>query len=155
MLSNGNKHGRELAGEQQPRRIKPSKKTHRVIVPIFILSVFALVVAHDKIPAVEDWYQQTFNHKHWQVRNTCQHEALSAASQPAFARVVKPGEVKETQKGYYIDRVVLGEMGKDGREKLVNYSCYAGLDGKVVKIGQQPFPQHIKPSSAPKPPRDD
>jgi hypothetical protein len=109
-----------------------------------------VLVAYNQIPSVEDWFARTFNHKHWQARNACQRAALSKASQPAFARVVKPGDVNETQKGYYIERVILGEMGNEGREELIGL-LYVGLDGKLLKIGRQPLPQQVKPSSAHQP----
>lgn len=108
----------------------------RKLVPLLLLSVFAVIIAYEEVPAFTRWWEMVFFPTTWQAKNTCQQAALKRSNNPDYARILKPGKVHETKNGTYVDRLVLGEMGEDGIEQKVEYSCYLDSAGTLVKLNR-------------------
>jgi len=108
----------------------------RKLIPVLILGAFALVIAHQEIPAFADWWESALFPEAWQVKNTCQQAAIKQSDNPDYARILKSGKVHNTEKGTYIDRLVLGEMDKGGVEQKIEYTCYLDSAGVLVKLNR-------------------
>ena len=119
-----------------PYRRKRSSARSGKLIPLLFLVVFGVIIAHNEIPAFADWWERLLTRQDWEAKQQCQQAALSAAVNPAFARIIKPGEVHRTSEGAYVDKLVLGEMGAEGAEQAVEYSCYLDSAGKLVQLNQ-------------------
>ncbi len=124
---------REPAYIREGRR---RRKTFRRIVPWLIMLVFAFVIAREEIPLVNEWSERTFRPDAWAAKKTCQQAALNQAENRQYVRILKPGKLHATQGGQYIDRLVLGEMGANGAEERIEYSCYLDAQGKLHKLNR-------------------
>lgn len=119
-----------------PYRRKTSSALPRRLIPLLFFVVLAAVIAHNEIPAFAHWWERMLAPQDWQARQRCQQAALAAAANPAFARVIRAGEVHSTSAGWYVDRLVLGEMAEGGAEQAVEYSCYLDSTGKLVQLNR-------------------
>lgn len=117
-----------------PRRRRGGRL--RRLVPALLISAFALLIAYEEIPAFANWWEKAFFPRNWQTKNTCQQAALKQSNNPDYARILKPGKVHKTENGAYVDRLVLGEMGQDGTEQKVEYTCYLDSAGALVKLNR-------------------
>jgi hypothetical protein len=124
--------------EQQtaPYRRKRGKRKSARLIPLLFVMVLGALIAHNEIPAFAEWLEKLVAPQDWQAKQLCQQAALEAAADPAFARVIKPGEVHSTSEGLYVDKLVLGEMGEGGAEQSVEYSCYLDGAGKLVRVNR-------------------
>jgi hypothetical protein len=136
-----NKHRRERIDEQSydltargPRQRRDSNL--RKLIPLLLIGAFGVLVAHEEIPAFAEWWEKTFSPDIWEVKNTCQQAALKQSNNPNYARILKPGKVHKTENGTYVDHLVLGEMGQDGAEQKVEYTCYLDSGGVLVKLNR-------------------
>ena len=119
-----------------PYRRKRSSRLPGKLIPLLFLVVFGVIIAHNEIPAFADWWEKLLTPRDWEAKQQCQKAALSGASNPAFARIIKPGQVHTTSEGVYVDRLVVGEMGAGGAEQAVEYSCYLDSAGKLVQLNR-------------------
>ena len=106
------------------------------MIPFLILAFIAAIIARQEIPAVADWWEKTFSPEQWQMKQTCRDAAVEMSSNRAFARVIENGDVHETEDGFYLDRLVLGEMGQDGVEQRVEYTCYLSGARELVRLNR-------------------
>ena len=126
----------ESALRTAPYRRKGSSALPSKLIPLLFLAVFGVIIAYNEIPAFAAWWERVVAPQHWEAKQQCQRAALSAAVNPAFARVIKPGQVHHTSAGVYVDELVLGEMGEAGAEQAVEYSCYLDSAGKLVQLNR-------------------
>jgi hypothetical protein len=68
--------------------------------------------------------------------------ALASAKNPDFARIVESGSVNRTRNGYYVEGLIMGEMGETGEEVRQVVNCYVDPQGRLVN-------SHISPYQAP------
>lgn len=123
------------ARQTQPPRGRRSRFPQRLI-PLLILAVIAVLIARQEIPAVDDWWEKTFAAGDWQIKQTCREAAVELSGNRVFTRVVKGGTVHQTEEGFYVDRLVLGEMGRDGVEQRVEYTCYLDASRRLVRLNR-------------------
>lgn len=64
---------------------------------------------------------------------------LSAVERPKFARILERGEANVTHKGYYVDNIVIGEMGPSGTEARVCFCC-----GQATEFRRRSCPLGIR-----------
>ena len=119
-----------------PYRRKRSSALSSKLIPLLFLVVFGVILAHNEIPAFAQWWERLVAPQDWEAKQQCQQAALSAATNPAFARIIKPGQVHRTSAGLYVDRLVLGEMTEGGAEQAVEYSCYLDSAGKLSQLNR-------------------
>jgi hypothetical protein len=119
-----------------PYRRKGSSALPGKLIPLLFLVVFGVIIAHNEIPAFAAWWEKLVAPQDWEAKQQCQQAALSAAANPAFARVIEPGRVHHTSAGVYVDELVLGEMGDAGAEQAVEYSCYLDSAGTLVQLNR-------------------
>ncbi len=108
----------------------------RKLIPLVLLGGAAVLIAREEIPAFANWWERAFFPERWQIKHTCQQAALTQSTNPDYARILKPGKVHDTENGAYVDRLVLGEMGQDGMERKIEYTCYLDAAGILVKINR-------------------
>ena len=108
----------------------------RKLIPLLLIGAFGVLIAHEEIPAFAEWWEKAFSPGNWQVKKACQQAALKQSNNPNFARILKPGKAHKTANGAYVDRLVLGEMGQDGTEQKVEYTCYLDSAGALVKLNR-------------------
>ncbi len=107
-------------------------------VPIAVFLVATGFILKEQIPAVDSWITRIFQPEAWQAIEACRQAAITAVERPDFARILEGGEAKATQKGYYVDNIVLGEMGARGSEVRSSFSCYVNTNGGVANTHRQP-----------------
>ncbi len=124
----------------QREREKPSRRNrHRrhQFIAIAIMVVAAGFVLKDQVPVVDAYIDRLLQPEAWQATESCRQVVLAAVERPEFARILKNGKANTTQKGYYVDDIVIGEMGASGTEVRVRFSCYVDGEGKVVNTQRQ------------------
>ena len=93
-------------------------------MPLLFALVFGMVLL-EAVPSLGTWVAGlTEPRGRVEAREICATAALSAAREPAFARLIERGEAHQTRGGYYVDGVVVGEKGEDGSEVRYGFSCY-------------------------------
>jgi len=116
-----------------PSRTLTLRRNIGRFVPILIIVLFALFILKEEVPLVNRWFQSIFSPERYAAAEVCRRAALNASAQPDYARVRDAGAVHETQYGYYVEGVIIGEMGEDGAEKVYRFNCYTDPAGKLVK----------------------
>ena len=122
---------REAPGHRRRRR--PHK-----FIAIAIMVIVAGFILKDRVPAVGTYVDRLLQPDAWQATESCRQAVLAAVERPEFARILERGEANVTQKGYYVDNIVIGEMDHGGAEARVRFSCYVDGKGKVVNAQRQP-----------------
>lgn len=107
-------------------------------LPILIVLLAAGFIAKEQIPAVGSWITRIFQPEAWQALQACRQAAIGSLARPEFARILEGGNISSTQRGYYVDNIVLGEMGERGSEIRSRFTCYVDADGHVVNTQRQP-----------------
>lgn len=123
-------HERENPG----RRIR--RRSHRLIA-IIVMAVAAGFILKEQIPVVDTYVDRLLKPQAWQATEACRRAILAAVEHPEFARMLEHGEANPTQKGYYVEDIIVGERGVSGTEVRVRFSCYVDGEGKVVNTQRQ------------------
>lgn len=146
----------QIPEQQKPpyvhlRRTESRQRPLRLVAPLVFLVIAALIL-YDQVP----WVKASVDRMLWpaehQAREVCQRSALAAAAEPRYARVAAPGEVHRTSGAYYVERVVIGEMGVDGNETRFTYNCYVDPTGALIRGARGAPPASPAPNSPGKPP---
>lgn len=126
--------------DAQARQAQRARQTRsrlpQRLIPFLVMALIAVLIARQEIPAVDDWWEKTFTPADWRLKQTCREAAFEMSDNRAFTRLVKGGEVHDTEQGFYVDRLVLGEMGRDGEEKRVEYTCYLDTSRNLVRLNR-------------------
>jgi hypothetical protein len=93
-----------------------------------------LFIAAREVPQVADTFDRLVRPERWAAAQACRERAVELARQPDYARIIERGEVHPTTRGFYIDGIVVGQMGAANEERFA-VECYADARGKVVRIG--------------------
>jgi hypothetical protein len=110
-----------------------NRKSRRIIIPFLFLAVFALIVLYNAVPSLRLKIEALLFPEAFRATEACRQTALASASTPGFARLLAYGEAHEVSEGYYVDRVVIGEMGPNGAEQRFEVSCYINSAGRIIK----------------------
>ena len=110
-----------------------SRAGRRAMLPILMFGIIALVIASKEIPMVHDFVQSVIAPQQHQAAQTCRQEAMQLSRKPAYARVVRQGQVHSTQEGFYVEGLVIGEMGEQGGEVRFAVDCYTDSEGRLVR----------------------
>ena len=121
-------------------RERPSRRRRRrrhQFIAIAVIVVAVGFILKDRVTAVDIYVSRLLQPEAWQATESCHQAALAVVERPEFARILERGEANVTQKGYYVDKVVIGEMGSSDTEVRVRFSCYVDGEGKVVSAQRQ------------------
>ncbi|HGG58996.1 MAG TPA: hypothetical protein ENK26_03645 [Gammaproteobacteria bacterium] len=111
----------------------------RKLLPLLIFAAFALFIAREQFPAVNDGIESLLHPLAFQAVKACRERALSGAENPQFARLIRYGEANPTQAGWFVDDIVVGEMRPGEGEQRVLATCHVDDSGKVVNVFRQPY----------------
>ena len=106
------------------------------LIPFLVFLAIVFLIAREEIPAVGDAWERMVAPDNWLAKQTCQQAAIERSEHKEFSRLLKPGKANKTTDGMYIDRLVVGEMGRAGDEVSVEYTCYVDSEGKLVKLNR-------------------
>jgi len=120
-------------GREQRKRRSPFRK----IIPFLFIAVIGMLIARQEIPAIHDWWQMTFSPDSWRAQNSCRQAVIDDSGHGKYLRVLKPGEVHRTVDGPYVDKLSVVELGADGVEEKVEYTCYLDKQGQLFKLNRR------------------
>ena len=78
----------------------------------------------------------TFSPDSWSAQNTCRQAVIDDAGNGKYLRVLRPGEVHETMDGPYVENLLVVELGANGVEEKVEYTCYLDKQGKLFRLNR-------------------
>jgi len=120
-------------GRQREQRRSPFKK----LIPFLFIALIGILIAREEIPAVHDWWQKTFFPDDWRAQNTCRQAVIDDSGNGKYLRVLKPGEVHNTIDGPYVENLQVVELGANGVEEKVEYTCYLDQQGRLFKLNRR------------------
>ncbi len=129
------------------RRAEPKRRPLRILAPL-VFAAIATLILYDQVPWVHTTVERVLRPAEHQAREVCQQSALAAAGEPRTARLVAAGKVHRTSDAFYVERIVIGEMGADGKETRFSYSCYVDPAGALIR-GARGAPPAPPPAAAP------
>jgi hypothetical protein len=123
-----------------PRSRLESRRRHPAarLIPFAFMAAIGLLIAREEIPAVKDWWEQTFDAKTWRIREICRNAVLEDLGSGRYARLVQAGDVHNTKDGTYVKELRMAILGADGDEEMVEYNCYLDSDGRLFKLVGHP-----------------
>lgn len=121
-------------GRRQRARHRPLRK----IVPFLFIAVIGALIAREEIPAVHDWWQKTFSPDSWRAQKSCRQALIDNSGNGKYQRLLEPGQVHTTQDGRYVENLLVVELGADGVEEKVEYTCYLDKQGRLFKLNRRP-----------------
>jgi hypothetical protein len=124
---------RPVYGRQQRERRSPLRK----IVPVLFIAAIALLIARQEIPAVHDWWEMTFSPDSWRAQNSCRQAVIDDSGKGRYLRVLEPGDVHNTMDGPYVDNLLVVELGANGVEERVAYTCYLDKQGRLFRLNRK------------------
>jgi hypothetical protein len=116
-----------------PRRDRPKRRRPELFIFLVIFTLVAFFILKQEVPEVDSRFQRLVNREKWQAGENCRGAAVQAARHLDFARIIENGTVHLTEKGYFVDEVVVGEMNDSGAESRFEFSCYVDRMGAVIK----------------------
>jgi len=137
-MSEGPEPGQQPAtAHRSPTAVEAARRRRalRPVMALVVVLVVGVAIAYREVPWVQRQAQGLLNPAQARAMEACEVAALKLAGTPDFARIVKPGRVHATQRGFYVERIVLGQMAQQGGEQRSFVDCYADLDGNVVNVG--------------------
>ncbi len=120
----------------RPRKRSSRSRTLNRLIPFLILLIFGTLILKDNVPAVSDKIDSVINPQGFAAVQSCRKAALSQSSTPDFARLIKSGRANATKKGFFIDRLVIGEMNDQGGERLMDIGCHIDQSGELIKLSR-------------------
>lgn len=136
-MSDGPESGLRPLVHRVPTTVEAARRGRamRSLVLSVVILVVAGVIVYREVPWIQRQIQQLVNPAQARAVEACEVAALKLARKPEFARIVKPGRVHPTAGGFYVERMVLGQMAQQGGEERSFMDCHADRDGNVVNIG--------------------
>jgi hypothetical protein len=113
-----------------------SGKTLKRLIPFAMILVFGLFILKDQVPGISDKIDSIISPTSFAAVQTCRNAALKQSTTPDFARLIKTGKAHSTEKGFFIDHLVIGEMDEQGGERRVDVSCHVEQSGALIKLNR-------------------
>lgn len=120
-----------------PGRSTPRAHRGRALFPLVIFGAVVLFIASREVPWVKDKINALIAPDKQAAIALCREAAINESPQPEFARIIKGGEATETQNGFVIDRVVLGELSTSKGEQRVRITCHVSRDGVLANLHRE------------------
>jgi len=119
-----------------PEQDPGPRRRSRPLVPLLIFAAFLGFILYQEQPVVRDFIDGIVAPERQRAREACAAAALATVSNREFARIIEPGEMVETQGGWLLRGLVIGEPGSAGSEQRSGFECYLDRDGRVVSSGR-------------------
>ena len=126
--------------ETTPRHDRESERRRsrfNKLLPLFIVAGFILFIASQEIPGFRHAIEKFISHERWQAAETCNNKALQLGQSPDFMRIIETGEVHKTEKGFFIEKIIVGEMAEQGGEQRFSVDCYTDAIGSLVRADRR------------------
>jgi hypothetical protein len=107
------------------------------VLPFVIMGGIALFVVSNEIPGFRHAIEYYVAHDRWQAGESCASKALQLGSSPGFVRIIEQGDVHRTEKGFFIENIIVGEMAEQGGEQRFAVDCYADSGGNIVRADRR------------------
>lgn len=119
------------------------------LLPLLIFAGFGLFILKEQVPAVNDAYLRLVDPDALRALVACREAALAGSATPDFARLLERGRAHPTRNGFFVDRLVIGELADGGGEARRAIECHVDAAGKVVDIARldAPTPNASSPFS--------
>ncbi|MGF1643692.1 MAG: hypothetical protein ACFCUJ_08590 [Thiotrichales bacterium] len=125
---------RDPASPGAPRR--PRRALSRLIPLLMLLGVAALVL-YREVPQVRDTVLAYLEPQAVHALEICRTAALRQSTSPGFARLIDHGQTHATPGGYYVDRVVVGDMLEGRGEVRFAVTCHVDSAGNLAQIHRE------------------
>lgn len=96
-----------------------------------------LLIASQEIPGFRHAVEYYIAHESWQASETCNSKALQLGVSPDFMRIIEYGDVNVTEKGFFIEKILVGEMAEQGGEQRFIVDCYTDPAGNLVRADRR------------------
>ncbi len=103
-----------------------------------LLAAFALLIARDQFQPVDDFFQSWLRPDAFSAIQQCRQAALAKAHRPDLARLIEYGRAQPTQAGWFIDRILVGEMRPGTDEQRFRVSCHVDAEGRLANVFAKP-----------------
>jgi hypothetical protein len=127
----------EPQAPQDPQKPRQRKSRAGRFIPVGFVVAFFLFIISEEFPGVRHALDYFVANDRWQARETCNSNSLALGTTPDFMRIVDYGEVHKTNNGFFIEKIVVGEMAKDGGEQQFTVDCYTDPEGKLVRADRR------------------
>ena len=129
-----------------PHGQKPKQRRSRFnkLLPFVIAAGILLFIASQEIPGFRHAVEYYVAHESWQASETCNNKALQLGVSPDFMRIIEHGDVNKTEKGFFIENIIVGEMADQGGEQRFIADCYTDSAGNLVRADRRK--QETQPS---------
>lgn len=116
-----------------PTSPRPRRRLPANIIVFVVFAALVFLAVKNQFPQLDRWVQRLTDSARWSAGEQCRRAAVAAATDRRFARVVDDGTIHDTEAGYYVENVVVGEPGADGSETRFRFSCYVDQMNQVVR----------------------
>lgn len=141
-----------LKSDRTLRHQRERERRLQRLLPVLIFAAIGLFIAKQEVPAVDRWISRLLNAQAWDATEACNRAAIAAASNPAFARLVKRGRAEPTSDGFYVSKVVVAELDATGEQRSYHFSCNVNSAGEVVALSEAVVePRQAEQPAAPLP----
>jgi hypothetical protein len=121
-------HGQEL---------KQARSRSNKLLPVIIVAGVILLIASQEIPGFRHAIDYYIAHESWQASETCNSKALQLGVSPDFMRIIEYGDVNKTENGFFIEKILVGEMAEQGGEQRFIVDCYTDPAGNLVRADRR------------------
>ena len=98
---------------------------------------FFLFILSEEFPVIRHSLDYYLAHDSWLARETCNSQSMTLGTTPDFMRIIDYGELHKTNNGYFIEKIVVGEMAKQGGELQFFVDCYTDQKGNLVRADRR------------------
>ena len=106
-------------------------------MPFIVIAVFFLVILSQEVPGFRHTIDKYIAHDSWQASESCNRKALQMGAAPDFARLIEYGDVHKTENGFFIEKIIVGEMAEQGGEQRFVVDCYTDAAGNLVRADRR------------------
>ena len=106
------------------------------LLPLLIFAVFGLFMLKEQVPAVDDAFQSFIHPAAFRAIEVCREAALAGSADPDFARLLERGRAHGTRNGFFVDRVVIGELERGKGEVRRAIECHIDSAGNLVDLNR-------------------
>ena len=124
----------ETIPRNQPAKGRPGRKN---LLPFIIFAVFILIILSQEFPGFRHAIEQYIAPDRWQASETCTGKAMQMGKSPGFNRIIEHGDVHKTEKGYFVEKIVIGEMAEQGGEQQFIVDCYTDSAGNLIRADRR------------------
>ena len=116
---------------------KQARSRSNKLLPVIIVAGVILLIASQEIPGFRHAIDYYIAHESWQASETCNSKALQLGVSPDFMRIIEYGDVNKTENGFFIEKILVGEMAEQGGEQRFIVDCYTDPAGNLVRADRR------------------